>query len=222
MKILYANGDSWSAGDEFSIDNPMDQIKRYYSTWPSVLANQMQIPIIVNESLAGGNNYRIYRKTKEFIFSYIGKNKNPEELCIVIGWTTPERNEVYLNGAYHSLTVNNEFYMQIKDYATYKKIFYSHLDDTECIKSQVSQMQSLRMICNGLGIKYYDFIALGYDPNVYNSASIEHYNLPLKNLYLKNTWHKYVHDNNHPLHPNRHPTIETNKLWAELLYNELI
>ena len=78
-KTIYCNGDSWTYGDEIflSENNDITHINsKYYNSWPWFLSKELDIPICVNEAINAGSNDRIFRKTIEFIKSYIKKGKN--------------------------------------------------------------------------------------------------------------------------------------------------
>jgi hypothetical protein len=222
MKMLYANGDSWTFGEEFPSSTPMDEVNRYYTIWPYVLSTLMNIPLVVNEAMGGGSNHRIFRKTIDFIFDYIGKKKNPNELLIVIGWTTPERSEIYVNDRYCKITSNG---VVEKNYPTslddYQRLYYDFYDDGEAKLTQLRYMLILRQICDSFGIKYYDFIAIGEQPLEYNILSLKHYGMSLNRTYGRMSWKKFVYLNNLPTYEYGHPTIATHEIWANEIYKDL-
>lgn len=91
IKTLYANGDSWTFGQELRDDAEDHLTYKFYNTWPWHLAQHLQIPQLVNDSLGGTSNYRIFRKTLDYIQNYKG---NYNELLVIVAWTTYERREV--------------------------------------------------------------------------------------------------------------------------------
>jgi hypothetical protein len=224
MKVLYSNGDSWTYGAEFPSETPMGDVQRHYTVWPQHLASLMGIPLVVNEAVGAGNNHRIFRRTTNFVLNWIAKNKNPADLFIVLGWTTPERSEVAVNGRYFRLTSNGvveNMHRMPKKIDDYQKLYYEFYDDDEGMFTQVRYMHTLRQLCKGLGIRYYDFIAIGEQPDEYNLLSIEKYGTRLENLYTSMTWKKHVYLNKLPVHEYGHPTVETHNDWANVLYEVL-
>ena len=54
IKCLYANGDSWTEGDELGLpytDNTPTY--RLQNSWPKLLSDKLDIPAFVNEGLRG-------------------------------------------------------------------------------------------------------------------------------------------------------------------------
>jgi hypothetical protein len=222
MKILYSNGDSWTFGCEFQVNSPMDEVRRHYTVWPQKLAEILEIPLVVNEAVSAGNNHRIFRKTCNFILNWVGKNKPSKDLLIVLGWTTPERTEIAVNGKYCRITSNGVIDRITKKLNIYQLLYYDFYDDLEGMSTQIRYMQTLRCICQGLGIRYYDFICLGNAPDEYNRLSLENIGMPLENFYVKTTWMNHVYLNKLSVHKNGHPTVETHDQWANTLSRELL
>lgn len=218
MKILYANGDSWTFGDEFPVQYPMTEVNRYYNTWPWQLAENLSIPLVINDAISAGSNARIFRRTCDFIFSWLGKNRDSRDLVIVIGWTTPERTEIFHDDRNCRITVNqlvdNRHSSDLKEY---QQIYYRLYNDNQGLLNQVRQMLMLRQLCQNLGIRYYDFIALGCDANVYQNLAIKKYGLKLDRLLYPLSWQHITNDENWSTFRYGHPTEQTHKLWADIL-----
>lgn len=221
MKFLYANGDSWTEGVEIPNSGVMYDTDKFYSTWPWHLSQILDIPVCVNEGLGAGSNDRIHRKTSEFIFNWVGQNKNPANLIIVVGWTTAERIEIPIKTEYMRVTIQQSFTdsgMETKSMRLLRDAYYSLHDDYKAHLKLVKYMIDLRLLCKGLGIKFYDFVAIGKPFSFFEDLAFNTYNLKLGAESLSSrTWNQYVSDNNHTTYPFKHPTIETHKLWAEHL-----
>lgn len=221
MKLLYACGDSWTEGNE--IPPTASQSEKYYNTWPWFLSRVLDIPVCVNDAAGAGSNTRIFRKTTDFIFDWLGKGKDPADLLIVIGWTTPERVELPSNGSYYRITAHSV--LGDRDHIDvanqYQKIFTKAYNSEQYTLESLKHMLNLRAICKGVGVKYRDFIAIGSRPYVYKLLAQQKFNLSLENMYPE-TWNDYAHMHNHPRYPHQHPTIETHKLWAEELAKALL
>ena len=64
---------------------------KFYNSWPWHLSQHLKIPQLVNDALGGTSNYRILRRTLDYIQNYKG---NYNELLVVVAWTTYERKEI--------------------------------------------------------------------------------------------------------------------------------
>jgi hypothetical protein len=216
MKLLYTNGDSWTHGEE--IVEPLDgNSVRYYNTWPWFLCQLTNIPLCVNDAVGAGSNDRIFRRTSEFILNWIGQSKDPKNLTIVLGWSTPERTEIALKDRHCRITTNAALDSASGLVRRFQNVYYSIYDDEQGMLKQVRYMTILRMLCKNLGIAYYDFIAMGDQPDIYNTIATNKFNMPLYNLYGPTSWKKYAYLNKHTVYTHGHPTIESQKIWAEQL-----
>lgn len=228
MKYLYANGDSWTHGDEIAeFSNNIDKCSiRYYNTWPWLLSQLKNIPVCVNDAQGGASNTRIFRRTNDFIFRWLASNKSPGDLFICIGWTTPERNEICNGDTIVSIRAQghlklNQIPTDDKSIDNYQKAFYETYSDNYGECQTARYMLNLRLLCAGLGIKYFDFIAIGNQPEFWNLKTQQQWGIKLENMYMEDSWNGVAHRNNWPLHQYRHPTKESQQLWAELLFKEL-
>jgi len=227
MKVLYANGDSWTHGDEIpDIEGYSSASTKYYNTWPWFLKENLDIPVCINDAQGGASNIRIFRRTNNFIYDWLGKGKDPKDLMIVIGWTTPERNEVANNDSICSITIQN--YLRLtgapvdeQSIKEYQQAFYNVYSDSYGEHMTAMYMVNLRMLCKGLGIKYYDFAAIGEPPYHWQEVIKTKWNLEIEDMYLKAAWLEEVWNNKWPQHQYQHPTKETHKLWADLLAKEI-
>jgi hypothetical protein len=213
IQQLYACGCSWTEGAELSDYSSPDMFTQmYYNSWPWFLGQNLGLSLVINEGSGAGSNFRIFRKTSEFIIDYIEQGKDPKELLVVIGWTTPERNELGVDNRIVKLTIQNPLinHSEIKiyqdDIKEYHKKFYELYSDSYAIRMQLIYMKNLRLLCKGSGIKYFDFIALGNRPE----------DPQLNNLY-PHVFQYIVATENLPVHQFGHPTKETHKIWADRL-----
>jgi hypothetical protein len=100
IDFVYANGCSWTAGNGIQ-DDPMLEnlpaVQRWNYlikyAWPSVFADKMSVPHL-NEALGAGSNSRMVRMTCDFLRRY--PREKYTSLVVVLGWTTVDRNELYL------------------------------------------------------------------------------------------------------------------------------
>ena len=103
FKTLYANGDSWTAGDIVDpdlfgddlskVNDPKNKPYRLPRVWPHKIGKELGIEVI-NNSHAGSSNDRIFRSTVNDILGLLLNNK-PEDLLVVIGWSSPERKDFF-------------------------------------------------------------------------------------------------------------------------------
>lgn len=229
-KIIYCNGDSWTYGEE--IDHHIGLLhinEKYYNTWPWFLSQELEIPICLNEGVGAGSNERIYRKTFDFIKNYIKKGKNPKDLMVVIGWTTPERTEIplmltsqieHVRITPHSiigigLLDDQELLKDIEDYRTH---YFNLYNEKIGINNLITYMDNLRFLCKELGILYYDFIAIGYSPDIIKTYA-EKRNIILDNFFDEGSFNEFVVKNNWSTFIYKHPTPETYKKWSLILKN---
>ena len=228
MKVLYANGDSWTHGDEIpDADGMSSASTHYYNTWPWFLKENLDIPVCVNDAQGGASNIRIFRRTNNFINNWIGQGKDPKDLMIVIGWTTPERNEVANAESICGITIQN--YLRLTGapmdeqlLKEYHQAFYNVYSDAYGEHMTAMYMVNLRLLCKGLGIKYYDFVAIGEPPYYWQEVIKTKWNIEVENMRLSASWIEEVWKNKWPVHQYLHPTIETQKLWADVLAKEIV
>ena len=100
MKILYANGCSWTAGNGISYDPliqnlPLEERLTASSdyNWATLLSKKLRMKCI-NQAQGAGSNKRMVRTTCEFLQQL--SDDEYKNLFVVLGWTTVDRNEIYL------------------------------------------------------------------------------------------------------------------------------
>jgi len=215
MKLLYACGDSWTAGQEIPRKLPCTT-EWYYHTWPWFTMEKLNLSLCINEGAGAASNDYIFRKTNNFILNWIGKGKSPKNLIVIVGWTIPERTEICIDNNFHHITAHSIIgkNSQSHNLKNFQQIFYKIYDEKSLQIQQIRYMLILRNLCAGLGIKYYDFIAFGTPVDKLNYISNREFNQGLINLY-PTSWKQYIEDNDHSRFQYGHPTIETHKLWAD-------
>ena len=97
MKTLYANGCSFTLGDELS--HP--EVQRF----PSIIAKERGWDV-VNQARCGAGNEEICRKTMDYLMDYIKDGKDVKDLVVIVGWSLVSRWEYYDNG-WKGLTPNS-------------------------------------------------------------------------------------------------------------------
>ena len=93
--ILYVNGDSNSAGTE---------MKNSEDCYANQLATRLNATLI-NDSYAGASNDSILNKTQTYLQKCKINNSYPD--LVVIGWSSSEREDWFVNGEYKSINSFN-------------------------------------------------------------------------------------------------------------------
>jgi len=132
-KVLYANGCSFTIGDE--LINPRSQ------AFPTLLGNDMNCDFIVNQARCGSSNHEVLRKTMNFLLEYVHTKKlDVEDLTVVIGWSLVSRYEYYDDG-WKGLTPNSVSSAEDEPYYYYG-LFQSSEQDILRFLWDVSVLQS--------------------------------------------------------------------------------
>lgn len=99
INYLYTNGCSWTAGNGIEQDPiishvPYPEKYRFLLelNWPKKLSDHLRVPFM-NEAQGAGSNKRMIRTTCDFLRKY--PKSEYENLLVVLGWTTADRNEIY-------------------------------------------------------------------------------------------------------------------------------
>lgn len=179
IRTLYANGDSWTFGQELRDEKPDSETYKYYNSYPWLVSQKLGIPQLVNDSLGGASNYRIFRKTVDYITNYKG---NYNELYVMVAWTSYERKEIPLvikrstsNGydgweydSFEHLPVllNNPGHWRTDDFM-YDKAIDSWQKNNALFDNPISnryyffyQQWLLKNLCNSLGVNLLQMYAL--------------------------------------------------------------
>lgn len=246
IDFLYTNGCSWTYGNGLHEDIVFknDTNIRTYDefTWPCVLAKKMNIDVI-NDGRGAGSNDRIVRKTTEFLKSY-PKDKI-ENLLVIIGWTTIERNEIYIdhpgfydwfnyNAAQHFSdqfspnTASREKQFTITRINKVQKEFvtwvHSNYADVEKYFQHIYLMKNL---LENMKVKYMFFNALPWTwvplGEISNQLSnINYTDYPyFVGAAAQETMMSFCKTNNYPISTCMHPMVEGHKQWADHLYKSL-
>ena len=112
-KLILCDGDSWTAGDiinpelklinenHANVNDPLNDSYRLPKVWPHKLGKLLNIDTL-NIAHAGSSNDAIVRRTmrkvKDLLLDY-----KPEDLFVIIGWSSPERKDFYYDGKWETL-----------------------------------------------------------------------------------------------------------------------
>ena len=103
LKVLLAEGDSWTAGDIIdpritedlagNVNAKINDNYRLPKVWPHKLATKLGIKSM-NTAVAGSSNDGIVRRVIDNVLNLLNKYE-PHEIKVVIGLTSPERKDFY-------------------------------------------------------------------------------------------------------------------------------
>jgi len=100
-KLILCDGDSWTSGDMINpnleltnVNNTENDSYRLPKVWPSDLGKLTNIEI-KNISRAGSSNDAIVRRILDNVNDYLEQGNNPNDLFVMIGWSSPERKDFY-------------------------------------------------------------------------------------------------------------------------------
>lgn len=253
-KTLYTNGCSWTAGCELeedmkfkifysSLKNPTYTTDYYDQfTWVGKIAELMSIKNITNQALGGGSNYRIVRTTVEYF-----KNLPKEELknhFVIIGWTLPERNELYLDdnegyAGYVRFNATQKFSFTLEHREKFNKTFIDEMDNFQkkyvslihsqhmALQQYFQQVYLLSNLLENLNVKYFFFNALPVLwPHEKLPIDFEQdsnwQNQKISIMPYKNNMYNFIISNNYELNNTKHPLVDGHYAWGQYLYGEII
>lgn len=208
-KVLLTNGDSWTFGSEIMAPEfcvpkgtvgtgmagrykqgyddwkPYNDYYRVPRIWPTYLAENLDIPTVVNLARPARSNDTIYEHTIDWILeNYITKKKSTKGLLVVLGWSSPERKNITISdedGNARWLTLwpqmaTPQFYSSsvikrfLKFYITYQWI------EQEYLKRFVEHNYNFQNFCKLHKIDYYVFNSFystaGTNPKSWKDVSI--------------------------------------------------
>ena len=173
-KIILCDGDSWTAGDIVDpelfgddltkVNDPRNTPYRLSKVWPGMLAYET-----INESEAGSSNDAIVRRVYRNVLNLLKENK-PEDLFVIIGWSSPERKDFYFKGKHTSwetlypaqLQQDFNFHDKVaeKDLQTFYKIYLNYFwNQEEYFERYIQQNLSLHHFLVNKGVKHLFFDA---------------------------------------------------------------
>lgn len=179
-KILLAEGDSWTAGDIIDpnlgldlsyVNDPRNEPYRLPKVWPHKLAKRLRVEC-KNTSLAGSSNSGILVRTMCAVGELL-KEYKPEDIYVIVGWSSPERNDFFYRDAaapehahwetLYPAEVNHQYNDPGK--AEFYKLYTQYFWNTEeYILRYVNQNIQLHTFLETLGIKHTFFNAF-YEPH---------------------------------------------------------
>ena len=241
IKTLYANGCSWTVGNGLPEDINFPSTGNHGSdlalaqdyTWPSIIAKKLSCDV-VNDAEGGGSNKRILRTTCNYLMDYPKEKYN--ELLVMIGWTSIERDEIYIQDEWHKFNARQDFSTYsghnldsntVKNISEYQKMYVTNVYHQEAnLVYYFQQLYLLSNLLENLGIKYIFFNGLSthkfhstvLDLNRFKER-LEKIKTP--SMLTETAFSIFCHEKKLPLSTCMHPMIEAQAVWAEYLYNNL-
>lgn len=197
-KILLTNGDSWTYGSEIACPEILTepgkgvgmlnrykpgmfdtlQINDYYRIpriWPTHLAKLLDLKD-VNISWPARCNDVIVESTIGWVLKYLNNGGKPEDLLVVIGWSSPERKKILiedLDDTAYTFTFwpfmsEDDKYYEIKAAKDYFRFYVQHLwFEREFLSRYAEHNFTLHTFLKSHGIRHKFFNAFylyGHDP----------------------------------------------------------
>lgn len=112
-KIILCEGDSWTAGDIFdpklvgkdihpgNVNHIENRPYRLPRVWPGKLEKLLKGVKVLNTSVSGSSNDGIVRRVIGNVLYLLHERKyKPEEIFVIVGWSSPERKDFFYRGDY--------------------------------------------------------------------------------------------------------------------------
>lgn len=192
VKVLYTNGDSWTAGDivdpirfkdePWHVMHPDNDQYRLPKVWPHKTGKDLGIQVI-NKSVAGSSNDGIVRRLLMDIPKLL-KEYKPEDIFVVIGWTSPERKDFYYRdekrNSWDTLypAELHHWEDENKDINDFYKIYVTrYWNEEEYLSRFIGQNILVYNYLKSKGIKFIFFNAFYEDKSVVLDKSLDIHNL---------------------------------------------
>lgn len=221
--MLYANGCSMTSGEELGGEKynsdgikvlDLDVVYKLKHSWPQQLATLLEMDCF-NDAKGGASNDRITRTTIKWTAKYLKSNK-PEDLFVVIGWSTPSRIEFRIDNRW--MTILPQWEPPMNPMKKITKFYVDNIYDEICDNSRtiinVLSLQSWLKV-NKIPYLFTNTLLLDYkqmDKDVKNMLDKKRY---LHALTV--SFNMYEVCNSYPRGPRSHPLKEGHEAWANIL-----
>ena len=212
--------------------------------WAGTVAKELSIPTIVNHAVGGGSNPRIVRTTMEYVRALTEEQK--KETLVVIGWSLPDRNELYLddkhgnslwflfNAAqpFNTLTPSELFEKSFIERMS--KFWESYVIDVHNNYSSIynffQQSELLANFLENQKIKYYFFNTFPVFWGIHDVEQSKQEELQKLATYYNNrysvlpttdTFAEFVNDKKELRLSDGHPNSLAYKLWAQHIIKDM-
>jgi hypothetical protein len=268
IKTLFVNGCSWTEGHMLHLDSEVNKLvseqgyvindifsvvkddveiwypyKEIYNqyNWAGVVARELDIPNIVNYAIGAASNDRILRTTVDYVKRLTEQEK--QETFIIIGWTIPDRSELYLNdkqgkaewcswnATQQFSTIdrihNDEFTKRIDKF--WELYVVDVFDHHPCVQKFFQQSYLLANLLEHHNIKYYFFNSFSPLFGVQDYAPfLEHFKHDIDTyatqtiaMPLNTDFFNFIGDKDELCLPDRHPNKLGHAKWAGHLLDDM-
>ena len=235
-KLLYCDGDSWTAGDIVDpklfgdnvaeVHHPDNEQYRLPRVWPHKLGKLLDVKVL-NKAHAGSSNDGIVRRVLPNILRLLTQYK-PNELFVIIGWSSPERKDFFYNDEWRTMYPNEYNELDEKDdIDKFKKIYFKYFwSEREYTSRYIQQNLLLHNFLKDKGVKHLFFDAFYetrekgmFHNDNFDTANTEHRyilrTLPHKKQTFRDILDKELFWDGY------HPSESAHLKWARILYKDL-
>jgi hypothetical protein len=206
--ILYVNGDSNSAGTEVDIKQ----------SWPRLLQQKLGFNLI-NQARSGDSNPGILRTTRDFL-----NRTETENMLVIIGWTSWEREEWKYDGSYYSVNASGKDSVPPELVDSYKNWVLEQDDSARFKKSKILHQEifELHQTLQAKKIPHLFFNALmpfQHETLTDNSSKFNwgtNYLEPYNNDYA---YYWFLKQQGYEPTAGNHYREPAQRCWADFLYN---
>jgi hypothetical protein len=244
IKTIYTNGCSWTegCGAETAPENKnIQDININDFAWPKYLGELMNCNVI-NEATGGGSNARILRQTIDYVTALEPEQR--AETLIAIGWTLPDRDEIYIKGKYYRFNSAQpcSTFNDIKQNLTPKKVrqiddYYWHYfmdvyDPEAKLDIYFRQIYLLKNLLENLSIPFIFFLGMPWKwetPTTLNAEEEKRHGKIVAQIAsgtngidISASMSYYMHEHKLPMSPCFHPWPKSHKIWADHIFQQLV
>jgi hypothetical protein len=171
-KIILCEGDSWTAGDIFdpnltekgihhgNVNHIENRPYRLPRVWPGKLEKIIKGVKVLNTSVSGSSNDGIVRRVIGNVLYLLHERKyKPEEIFVIVGWSSPERKDFFYRGEYDATETIYPHEID-KEYGSYElnefhKLYVTYFwNEEEYLLRFIRQVLFLDGFLKSRGIKY--------------------------------------------------------------------
>ena len=222
LKYLYANGDSWMAGDGVEEKGYKIQGTKRCS---KLLSDKLGL-IEINESTSGGSNDRMVRRTIRWFDNNTDKW---DEVLVILGFIDPIRMEYWdeVDNNWCQWNARDMDNIILGNKKWWKKYVTLFLNDVSLHHNLKNQILLLTSFFDSNNIKYLMFFSWGTGmiADSYPYSGFEIYKTINTKYIISETFKEYIENKIGPkkaLTKCDHASVEGHKIWTEKLYEELV
>ena len=227
-KVLYCDGDSWTAGDIVDpklfgdnvaeVHHPDNEQYRLPRVWPHKLGKLLGVKVL-NKAHAGSSNDGIVRRVLPNILRLLTQYK-PDELFVIIGWSSPERKDFFYKDEWKTMYPNEYNELNEKDEIDkFKKTYFKYFwEEQEYTQRYIEQNLLLHNFLESKGIKHLFFDAFyeTKEMGMFHNKNFEHF---IARYQKKQTFRDIL--DKELFWDGYHPSESAHLKWARILYKDL-